>query len=244
MKRKRMSRYILLMACSWLLACPVFAQQPDSIQVSPQPQPTEVKADTAATKKGTGLIRGVMVSADLVGVIGGVFGLEYNSYEASVEVNLKNRYFPVLEVGYGFTDTTDDDNDIHYKAAAPYFRLGMNYNFYYKKDTPNSIYAGLRCGFSSFSYDVSSPDLTDPIWGGTVPYNYEGVKATAVWLEIVAGLRTRIWKNFYMGWSVRYKRRLSVTENDYSEVWYIPGFGINGSALFGATYNLIYYLPW
>lgn len=45
---------------------------------------------------------------------------------------LKNRFIPIIEIGYGHTDTTDDETNIHYKASAPYFRIGMNYNILFK----------------------------------------------------------------------------------------------------------------
>lgn len=240
--QKKISKYIILLVCNLGVICPMNAQSE-----SGNSKPVEVEEISTANnpvEKKQSFIRGVSVSTDLFGIIGKVFGNDYQSYEVSAELNLKNRFFPVVEVGYGSTDTTDDDKDIHYKVAAPYFRIGMNYNFFYKKDTPNYIFGGIRCGFSTFSYDISAPDLVDPIWGGKVPFNYDGVKSNATWAEIVVGLRTQIVKNFHMGWSLRYKRKLSVKENPNSDAWYIPGFGINDSALFGATYSLIYYLPW
>ena len=240
--QKKISKYIILLVCSLGLAAPMNAQN-ESEQSKPAGK-EGVSIGKEQTEKKQGLIRGLSISADLFGVIGKVFGNDYQSYEVSAEMNLKNRFFPVVEIGYGSTDMTDDDKDIHYKVAAPYFRVGMNYNFFYKKETPSYIFGGIRFGFTSFNYDISAPDLSDPVWGGSVPFYYDGLKSNAAWAEIVVGLRTQIVKNFHMGWSLRYKRRLSVKENPNSDAWYIPGFGINDSALFGATYNLIYYLPW
>ncbi len=233
-----MLRYIILLACSWALVFPVKAQKSSSMETDTIPVAHTMAVDNH--KK----IRGILISADLFGYMGGLFDNDFTSSEIAVELNLKNRFFPVLEIGYGTTDTTDDDNDVHYKVSAPYFRIGANYNFYHKKNTPNSIFAGFRLAYSSFSYDVDAPDLTDPVWGGSVPFSYKGISSNASWLELVVGLRTQIYKNFHMGWSIRYKRRLSVKENSNSDAWYIPGFGENDSALFSATYNLIYYIPW
>ncbi len=204
----------------------------------------ETAKSVAKKKPFAGLIDGVSLSAYLFGVVGQVFGNDYMSFEAAAEFDMHNRFFPIVEVGYGSSDSTDDDKDIHYKVAAPYFRVGMNYNFFHKKDTPNYIYGGVRLGFSSFSYDVDGPSLNDPVWGDEVPFQYEGLKSNASWLELVVGLRAEVWKNFHMGWSLRYKRPLSIKESPNAEPWYVPGFGINKSALFGASYNLIYYLPW
>ena len=43
--------------------------------------------------------------------------------EVAVDGNLKNRFFPIAELGYGSTDTWSDKG-IHYTSNAPYFRIG------------------------------------------------------------------------------------------------------------------------
>ena len=160
MMQKKISRYIILLVCSWACVCPANAQEESGESKSSGREKTLVQG---TSREKLPFIRGASVSADIFGIAGKIFGNDYQSFEVAGEINLKNRFFPVVEIGYGTTDTTDDDKDIHYKVAAPYFRIGMNYNFFYKKDTPNSIFAGIRLGFSSFDYDISAPDLTDPV---------------------------------------------------------------------------------
>ena len=65
--------------------------------------------------------QGTTIGVDIFGLGSKIFGGDITSTEISVEVNLKNRYVPVAEIGYGTTDTTDDGTNIHYKASAPYF---------------------------------------------------------------------------------------------------------------------------
>ena len=161
-----------------------------------------------------------------------------------MQVNLKNRFFPVAEMGFGSIDTTDDETDIHYKASAPYFRLGMDYNVFYQKPyLPGYFTVGLRYGFTSFEYDVVAPPLTDPNWGHTsVPVSYQGVKTNVGWGELAIGLKANVFKGFYMGFGVRYRARLSMKKHDNSEPYYTPGFG-KGKTNLGVMYNLIYKLP-
>ncbi len=189
------------------------------------------------------LIRGLSVYTDLAGVGNKLFGGTYLYGEVGAELNILNRFMPVVEAGYATCDVLDDEKSIAYNTSAPYFRAGMNYNFMHKKDTYSIIYAGLRYGFSSFSFDISSPALKDPVWGGEVPFDYKGISCSAGWLELVAGIRARIWKNLHMGWSLRYKRLMRTKDNVYSDPYYIPGYGIKDDVLFGFTYNIIYYIP-
>ena len=61
--------------------------------------------------------QGTTIGVDIFGLGSKIFGGDITSTEISVEVNLKNRYVPVAEIGYGTTDTTDDGTNIHYKAS-------------------------------------------------------------------------------------------------------------------------------
>ena len=48
------------------------------------------------------LFRGLAVSVDAIGLGQMVLG-SYGQYEAALRINLKDKYFPVLELGYGCT---------------------------------------------------------------------------------------------------------------------------------------------
>ena len=48
----------------------------------------------------------------------------YGQYEALLRVNLKDRYFPVVEVGVGQADKTDETTGTNFKTSAPYGRVG------------------------------------------------------------------------------------------------------------------------
>lgn len=205
----------------------------------------EVKTPSEDETVEQPLFQGIMVGVDVFGLINKVLGNDITGTEASIEANLMNRFFPVVEIGYGKMDATNDDTNIHYQTSAPYFRLGANYNIFYKKPhLPGYFTVGLRYGFSSFKYDIQAPDLVDPNWGNiNIPVSYEGVKSNASWLELVLGLKTNVYKNFYMGFTVRYRSRLSMKKHENSEPYYIPGYGKGKSSNFGITYNLSYRLP-
>ena len=172
-------------------------------------------------------------------------GGDITSTEISVEVNLKNRYVPVAEIGYGTTDTTDDGTNIHYKASAPYFRIGMNYNFFFKKPyLPGFLYGGIRYGFTCFFIRCRCSDNEGSYMGfPEIPFSYDGIKTTVTWAELLAGIKVNVYKNFYMGWSLRYRIRMNIKKAEHTEPWYIPGFGKNNSTNLGVTYSLIYKLP-
>ena len=90
---------------------------------------------------------------------------------------------------------------------------------------------------------IGNPSLEDGYWGGSVPFSHLGMKGSVQWLEIVLGVKVRIYKNFNMGWSVRMKYKTKASTGEYGDPWYVPGYGKFKSNNMGITYSLIYKLP-
>lgn len=199
----------------------------------------------APQKESMFAFKGLYLSADLLGYLGSFLD-DGTSSEVAIEANLGNKFYPTFEAGYATIDYTDENFGIHYKSSAPYFRAGLNYNFTNQKGKaprPNYVYGALRFGWSKMKYDVSSPPLHDPVWGGEVPFSFSDVDGFASWIELGVGVSAKIWKNLRMGWCVRYKARLNVINGDNTQIGYIPGFGKNRHTRFGATYSIIYEIP-
>ena len=189
--------------------------------------------------------KGIGFSADIFGCAASLVS-EYISTEVAVEGNFGNRLYPIVEVGYGWCNTTDETTGIRYRANAPYYKVGFNYNFFTKKEKPNPkhyIYGLVRLGWSNFKYDVATPPITDPVWGGEVALDLKDINGSCLWGEVGAGIKVNIAKGFHMGWSVRYKVRFTEKVGKNSKMWYIPGYGTNATNVFGGTYSLIYDIP-
>lgn len=242
---------LLLLFC---IGLPLLAQQQRPAQTPKRDQKKKEVAEIDTIP----LYNGTYAGVDLYGVGSKLLGGDFMSSEVSVAVNLKNKFIPTIEFGMGGTDTWSETG-IHYKSKmAPFFRIGVDYNTMAKKKEKNSyLYAGLRYAFSSFKYDVSTmpaddpiwgdvignPSLEDGYWGGSVPFSHLGMKGSVQWLEIVLGVKVRIYKNFNMGWSVRMKYKTKASTGEYGDPWYVPGYGKFKSNNMGITYSLIYKLP-
>lgn len=70
-------------------------------------------------KDSVPLLRGFAVSVDLVGPAQMFLG-DYGQYEAALRINLRDKYFPVFELGLGKADHDNDVTKISYKTSAPY----------------------------------------------------------------------------------------------------------------------------
>lgn len=185
-------------------------------------------------------LQGFTLSVDIAGPIFYAFSKK-GSVEAALRLSIKNQYYPIVEVGYAKCDHTDDNTNIHYSTSAPFLRLGLDYNILKNRRQDNRMMLGVRYGVSKFNYDMSGPLISDPVWGGSAPFDYHDVSSTCHWAELVMGVQVKILKYFHMGWSVRYKKELKVGEHDHSRPYYIPGYGTTTSnSCWGGTYNLIF----
>ncbi len=188
-------------------------------------------------KDSVPLLRGFAVSVDLVGPAQMFLG-DYGQYEAALRINLRDKYFPVFELGLGKADHDNDVTKISYKTSAPYAKIGIDFNLLKNKHDIYRLYAGARYAFTSFKYDLSHPDITDPVWGSTAVYSAKGVKCNYHWIEAVIGVDAKIWGSLHLGWSVRYKSRIAYDDGELGNSWYVPGFGKTGGSNIGGTFNV------
>ncbi len=188
------------------------------------------------------LFCGVSVSTDLVGVGMKLMDADFAQMEVAARVSLKDKYMPIIELGYGTSDYTGEETGNTFRTSAPYFRLGMDYNFTKRKLTGNRLYGGIRYAFSSFRYDIESEGFGDPVWGVSKPLLLEDLDGRMHWAEFVFGMEARIWKIFRLGWNVRYKARISQSHDNIGEPWYVPGFGKNDTSCLGGGFNVIFEL--
>lgn len=169
------------------------------------------------------------------------FGQKYGIADAWVELSLHNRYKPVVEVGLGTAKNTPAGMNFTYRSPlSVYFRIGANYNFLFNSNPDYSFFAGVRYGFSPFSYSVDDVSLKPGYWGDGASFNIPAQHAAVGWLEVVAGLRVKIWGPISAGWTVRYKSILHRSHCEYGDPWYVPGFGSPGaiSGSFSVSYTL------
>lgn len=190
-------------------------------------------------KEKAPLLSGVAVSADIVGFAMKAVGAKFANMEVGARINLLDKFFPVAELGIGDCHREGAESHNVFSATAPYMRFGMDYNFN-KKHNGNRLFGLFRYGLSSFKYDVQNDSFTDPVYGTTQSLTLNGQKATAQWLELGVGVETKLWSFVRLGWSIRYKSRLSLSCPEEGEPYFIPGFGKNDGNGWGGTVNVVF----
>lgn len=205
--------------------------------------------DTTATPTGKipkmqqPLLYAAAVGVDIWDPLMRVFGQHYGLVEFSGELNLHNRYIPVVEVGLGQSSYTPDDNNYTYKVPlTPYFRIGCNYNFIYNSNPDYMAFAGVRFGWSHFNYEVNNVHLSSDYWWESTTFNLPKQTASVTYMQILFGIHVKVFGPISMGWCLRYKAKLKESKATYGRPWYIPGYGSRNGAITG-SFSITYTLP-
>ena len=190
-------------------------------------------------------LNGFIVNVDVASLVTSTFmsnGI-YSS-EAGIQLDLKHKFFPTLEVGVAGANKVSNDN-INFKTNGLFERFGVDFNLRKKKPdskpTNNLFTAGIRLGRSNFNYNVTNVLIADNYWGGSTLIDYPTQNATKIWYEFVVGVQVEVIRNFYMGWNIRVRNLLSKDIAGEVSPWYIPGFGQNNSSNYGFNYTMGYH---
>lgn len=161
---------------------------------------------------------GLSVGVDLVGPI--MYQISsYGDYQAYLQANIKGKYLPIVELGYGRSNKSYEITDITYKTKAPFGRIGCDVNLLKNKHDKYRATIGLRYGVTSFDYDTTAP--TDSLH---TQFTTSSEKCTLHWAELAFGVDAKIWGPVHMGWSFRYRKRLHIFDYVHDPL-YAPGFG-------------------
>lgn len=188
------------------------------------------------------LLNGVSVGFNFFDAILMAAGQKYGGFDIWADLSLHNWFFPVIEAGAGFASSTPQDGNFTYTGKPSFYaKIGLNYNFLYKSNPDYQVFLGLRGGFSHFRYDITDITINSPYWDQSNRFSLMDQKATALYGEVLGGIKVKIYKNFSMGWTFRYHFKFHTSGGSNSSPWYIPGYG--ASSPIAATFSLIYTIP-
>lgn len=203
-----------------------------------------LQAETKAPKASNDTVyKGTTVKLDLfntVYTLAATGGKTY-SYEAAANVNLLNKYFPTIEIGYAGADQTMA-NDAHFNGTGAFMRIGSDFNLMKKKKNTsgNFFLGGVRFGMAMQQFDTDNLLITDNYWNTTQTINYTDQFKFDCWAEIVAGIQVNVYRNFTMGWAVRAKFLITRGNEGQLYAWYIPGYGTKDTNNWGFNYYIAY----
>lgn len=246
--------YILRFTISLLLliSSSIFAQQ----------KPSKAKpADSASVpvvpvKKDR---YGIRVGIDLHRLSRSFYEDGFRGIELVADYRLTKKWYAAAELGN--VKYTFDDAQVNFTTNGNYLKVGFDYNAYENwLDMENMIYVGFRYGIAAFnqnlnSYKIYQNSALDDINDTTIPVNYfdevtvyadrnySGL--TAHWVELVGGVKAKLFNNLFLGFSVRLNGLISDKKPSDFDNLYLPGFNRTYDGKFGVglNYTLSYLIP-
>lgn len=192
---------------------------------------------------------GIRIGADISKLVRSFLDDDYEGFEINVDYRLTNRLYFAGELG---TEEKITSNDfINTTAKGEYFKAGVDYNMYQNwLGMENMIYSGFRVGASTFSQTLNSFSTfnTNQYWNedtlASPGQEFDGL--TAIWVELIIGIKAEVLNNLYLGLNFQIKGMFSQDEPTNLENLYVPGFNKtydSGRIGSGIGYSISYNIP-
>jgi hypothetical protein len=203
-----------------LLCAKSWAQKPDSL----------AKKDFRPT--------GIRLGTDLFSLVRSPLDESFYGWEATVDVDFY-RYFIILERGQWKRDLASEDET--YSNDGAYWRAGVDVNFLKKDPEKNMVFLGLRYAWGNF--DEKLTVFLDDTWtAGTT--EYVNTNTNSSWVEITGGLRVKVLKSLWLGYTIRHKLALNTNETSNLVPYDVPGYGrTDTSTTWGFNYYVLFRIP-
>lgn len=163
--------------------------------------------------------------------------------ELSVDMEVYRNLYPVVEFGYSSLDESEGDFD--YTMSGTYGKVGADYNVLHQKDRSihHSLTVGARYGISHFNHQAQNVTIPSEYWGDYLLESYENT-LTGHWVELVGAIKTELFPNFFLGWSIRYKILINKQMDPLFTPLIVPGYGKGSRDRgIGFTYSVFYKIP-
>ena len=236
MKKQHISSYFISLFSFLLLGVSIHAQN-DSI-ISTVNDSLKIK-----------LKYGLRIGGDVGKLIRSFTDDNYSGFEVNADYRIKKSLYVAGELGVEEKTTINDYLDV--TTSGTYLKAGVDYNMYRNwLNMDNMIYSGFRVGAAAFSQNLNSLTVynTDQYWAP----QYSSAESqkfndlTAVWVELIIGIKVEIFNNLYLGLNAQLKGLVAETiPTNFANI-YIPGFNKTyDSSKIGAGYgySISYLIP-
>jgi hypothetical protein len=218
-------------------------ETPDSVSVRP-PKPDSLKIKFYP--------RSIRFGTDILSLIKSATKGGFSGWEANVDVDCGRIYFAADVGSWGKSDSLNTRpsapglpgvvNSGYYENQGNYWRVGADINLLMKDPDKNMFFFGLR--YAQSSYNETASVLVGDLYYGNFRKEVSNVGASAVWAEAVLGLKVRVWKNFWMGYTGRMKFLPSVKGDTGFKTYDIPGYGLYAKSIYwGFNYQVFFNIP-
>jgi len=189
------------------------------------------------------IYQGINLKLDLFNTLYylGKYKAQMQTYEVAMNVRLKQRFFPTLELGYTKGEMGPNTTTI-WNGQGGWANVGLDINGLKKSaSSQNGLLVGIRVGTAVQNYDLNNVPVHDTYWKESAPITFADQWRTDCWGEVVAGCQVQVYGALMMGWYVRLKTLFTrKTDSSNSVPYYVPGYGYRDITQWGFNY----YIGW
>jgi hypothetical protein len=163
--------------------------------------------------------------------------------EGYVSFDKSEKMAYVMEVGY--SDYKFSQYNYDYTSKGVFARLGVDFNLLKPEVSLGRYWAGigLRYGISLFS--SATPSFQQDNYWGSVTSSIPSKKTMGHFIEVAPGVKTEIFRNFSIGWTIRLKLLISGGGGRDLRPIYLPGYGNGGKqSAAGISYFITWNIPY
>jgi hypothetical protein len=147
-----------------------------------------------------------------------------------------------LALDYGRWGRDYLSDTLSYSNTGTYWRAGVDVNFLNRDPDRNVFFFGFRYARADYSESMSMV-FEDPLWG-PVDRDYENFHLKARWIELTTGLKVKIWKIIWLGYTARMKFGLKTDESLELISHDGPGYGrTDKDTYWGFNYLIMLRIP-
>ncbi len=197
---------------------------------------------TAKAQNDTIFKPAVRFGLDLSGFARQLIETETIPVELSFDYEWRKKYFAAAEAGWLNVDANRETH--RYNAKGYFFRTGIDIGILGGDvHNPNDhVLLSVRYGYGRLRQEAPYILISDAHWGdyetSVDPETYH-----AHWIEAGLGMKTSIWNNLFLGWSLRGRIRIASTSDPNMEPYFISGFGRSNNAALMLHYSIYYRFP-
>jgi hypothetical protein len=216
-----------------LLLISVTAAAQDSARVE--------KQDSSRWKKF--IPTGVRFGTDALAIARTSYDDTFEGWEVNADADFGRFYLAVDYGNWGRTHAYEkNDENGFYTNDGSYWRAGIDVNFLTKDPEKNMFFIGARYGRSTFSEHLTF-NRADTLWG-PINADLKNLNIKASWFELTTGIRVKIWKMIWMGYTARFKFGLNMPEDGELVPHDVPGYGsTDKESTWGFNYQVFIRIP-
>lgn len=184
----------------------------------------------------------IRAGIDLMGP--GIYTANHDNFnfEGFVSFDRNERTSWIIEAGY--SDYKFSQYNYEYLSRGIFFKAGTDFNLLKPDISKGNYWAGLGLRYGYSIFNTETPSFQHENYWGPVTSSISQKTRSGHFVEIAPGVKTELFKNFSIGWTVRLRFLIFGGGGKDLRPIYFPGFGPGGKNVnTGISYFIVWNIP-